>query len=382
MGWIERMRQWLKTSGGSFVSPDPGLVNVGVNTRYTHGLDLYQGEGGAGANLRRADVMGSSTVQACVDYIFKAAQTADLVVDVNGRETDNHPLLDLLARPRRATTHSLFLQRMLESFMVTGNSLYEIKLGNRPRMPVELHFIPYRRITIKDGQYHIGGKYSRSIPFHRILHLRYKLAHSEDDQSPGVSPLSGLVLAEIALDAAMVDYSLTLMENMGNPGYVIMPKEGDVEPTPEQIEQAERAVDSARGRRRGRGVALSGHFDVVQLNSVLDRVGTKDMRQEPQASICRVLGVPQILVLEGSQSGEKYGAARREARIEFQEHTVGPLLINVAEQLTQQLLWRFYDDREIDELRYVLPELAIGVDDGGVDPNPTVNGQSEESGPA
>ena len=128
-----------------------------------------------------------------------------------------------------------------------------------------------------------------------------------------------------------------------------------------------RTIDSYNQGRKGKALAVNGRFKIQALEYGLARVGVENVRKAPRAAICSVLGVPPRLALvDGGGPATMWGNTLQEERLEAFEHTVVPTLVNIGEQITSQVLHRWYDPERTTYLVYRSPDLV--VDESAPDP--------------
>ena len=348
----ERLRTLLPLSGG--VTTDEATSGV----RYLFGtaadIELQS---------RRTVPLHNTIVRACVAAITNPVLQAEPMVWQGAAQQAGHPLVELLLNPCPGCPETLFMTQLVESFIGTGNAIYEIKQA--VGQPVELHFIPAAAVKVVDEdaevyQVQTRKRGMRRIAARDILHLRYSLSYAGGIM--GRSPLQGLVLDEIGLDHRVVQLLSSYMANRGSPGVVIMPKDnakGESHFEQDELKEAEKLMNSFTGGRAGLAATFNRPIDIIQLASAFERTGIADFRQGPASNICAVLRVPPSLALVDAskrQSGLFWGDTTQSEVEAFYRDTINGLLRNLSQQIDAQLLQRFYDPEGTTEFAYIPPE--------------------------
>ena len=309
---------------------------------------------------RRSNALDNSVVRACLRTLKNPMIKAAPAVWRGDDEVVGHPLTTLLENPCQGCTNTLFLGQMVESFIGTGNAIYEVVLQGR--LPAELKYIPTGAVQIaENGDYRVQLRKKGLIvvPAERILHLRYQFSLTGGEM--GQSPFAGLIRDEVALDHAVVRLLSAYMANRGSPGVIIMPDkesgEGKIEFAREEMAEAQKLVNSFANNRAGMAAAFNRRIEILEVKSAFERQGIAEFRKGPAASICAVLGVPPSLALvDATDRTTFWGNTAAEERMEFYQNTVIPNLRNIAEQIDAQLLQRFYDPDRETTFDWVYPE--------------------------
>ena len=181
-------------------------------------------------NLTRAGYQYCATVFACVSKIAKGASRIGWTLNKRGKgkmmtEIEDHPLLDLLAKPNEFESGSRFVEKVLSFLLLAGNS-YVLKVQGIQSMPPPfLYSLRPDRMTVIAGNWKApiaGYEYSTGIvpeKFKRedILHLME--FHPTND----FYGLSRLEVAARAIDISnkSMEWNKKLLDNdMRPPGIV------------------------------------------------------------------------------------------------------------------------------------------------------------------
>lgn len=326
-------------------------------SRYVFGtaadVEMYSSKG---------NPLDNSVVRACLRSIRNPMIRAEPAVwQGDSQQLATHPLVDLILNPCPGCTHSLFIGQMVESFIGTGEAIYEIELDKG--LPVKLLYIPTSAVKVsEDGdRYRISQRRKaghKVLPAEQVLHLRYQFGLGNGLR--GQSAFTGLVRDEIALYHRVVRLLSGYMANRGSPGLAIMPESksnGASEFTEEELAIAGKLVDSFTNGREGLAVTFNRPVQIMQLKSAFERQGIAEFLKPPAASICAVLGVPpSIALVDAGGPTTIWGDTQAESRAEFYSNTIIPNLRNIAEQIDQQLLQRFFDPESVTRFDWVYPE--------------------------
>ena len=291
----------------------------------------------------------ASVVMAPVQWIQRAAPEARLRVmrgqGADRREVDNHPLVQLVARPNPFYSETALVSGTVFSYCTAGYS-YWIKVRNGAGRVVELWYVPHWSIEPKwprDGSDFLshyeyrpgGGQPPVRLEPEDVVHFR----HGIDPRNPrqGLSPLAG-VLREIFTDLESSNFVAALLRNMGVPGVVISP-DGGVSVAPDDVEATKKWFGEAfGGDRRGAPLVMGGATKVSTFGfnpQQMDLSVTRDVAEE---RVCASLGVPAAVVGFGAGlQTAKVGATMGELRKLAWTNGVLPLLRSFADEVERSL---------------------------------------------
>ncbi len=267
----------------------------------------------------------------------------------NERELESHPVLDLLRRPNPLQAGIALIEAAIAHLLIAGNAYLEA-VAPKGRPPVELYVLRPDRMTILPGatglpaayRYTVDGR-NRDFPVDQvsgrsaILHL--KTFHPLDDWYG----LSAIEPAAYAIDQhnQAGAWNQALLQNGARPsGALVLRADGSL--TDDQIERLRRDIDDhfAGAPNAGRPLLLEGGLDWRELS-----LNPKDMdfvngKHAAARDIALGFGVPPMML---GIPGDNTYANLREARLAFWEHTVVPLIEQLAQDLTAWLGPRFGD---------------------------------------
>jgi HK97 family phage portal protein len=291
----------------------------------------------------REGFMQNAIVYRAVRMISEAAASVPLLLFEGDQEHDDHPLLDLLARPSLDQTGADFLEAWYGYLLVAGNAYAEaVALDGRVR---ELHALRPDRMKVVPGaegwpeayEYTCAGRTVRfeeePVPGVRpILHVR--LFHPVHDHY-GMSPIEAAAQA-IDIHNTAGRWNKALLDNSARPSGALVYGGADGRMTAEQFERLKAELeDGFQGpRRAGRPLLLEGGLDWKPLS-----LSPKDMdfiaaRNGAAREIALAFGVPPMLLgIPGDNTYSNYQEAQRA----FWRSTVLPLVTRTAKALSSWL---------------------------------------------
>ena len=256
----------------------------------------------------------NAVVSACVRVITQAMVDAPLKVylpDGSGwSEAPDHPAQAVLESPNRKDPGIAMIERMLQHYLIGGNTLLHkirgpggLVTGLRTINPI---YLVSALVDFDDGapvEFTFSSNLTgipRRIPIEDIVLV------------PDIDPLNEIFGLPRLLSAAMQiradreadQYVAELMHNHGSPGLIMGV---DRETKPEYIERAEDKWDEKFGPGRGRGkVAFVPGLNAGAVKEVgfsLADLEFPELRNVSSQRICAVLGVDPMLIGVHSSSG-------------------------------------------------------------------------------
>jgi len=295
------------------------------------------------AAFAREGFMQNAIVYRSVRMIAKAAASVPLLVYEGAAEIEDHPLLDLMARPSPGHTSSDFLEAWYGFLLVSGNVYVEaVAVSGRLR---ELYVLRPDRMKVVPGangwpeafEYSANGTSVRFADepvtgVRPILHTR--LFHPDNDHY-GMSPIEAAASA-IDIHNQASAWNKALLDNSARPSGALVYAAKDGNLTGEQFKRlrAELAEAFQGARNAGRPMLLEGGLDWKPLS-----LSPKDMdfiaaKHAAAREIALALGVPPMLLgIPGDNTYSNYVEAQRA----FWRGTVLPLVFRMTKAFSAWL---------------------------------------------
>jgi len=305
------------------------------------------------------DGRGNSAVEAVLGYLARTFPEAPLRVhetkDAATTLVDDHPVHRLLDRPNPAMIGADLDYFSVVSRRAEGNA-YIWKRRSAAGIVVELWPLMPDLVTPKGNpqsaemtdqwidhyEYRPQGQLIR-IPREDIIHHRE--GFDPDDPRRGYAALKS-VLREILGDEAAGQFSVALLRNMGIPGVIISPKDGEG-PASDEADEMEQKWAEKYGRS-GKGtpyVVRGGAVNVDVVGFSPEQMNFRDLARLPEERISGVLGVPAILAGLGAGLERAIESNLKGLREHYTETTLVPDWKTDAARWTIGLL-REYDEDE------------------------------------
>jgi HK97 family phage portal protein len=297
------------------------------------------------------DGSGSSIVVACFRALTAGFLEAPLQVERRTEDgwdaVEDHPMIELLARPNPHMSGRLFWSALITSLHSDGNA-YAYKQRAAAGRVVELWPIPPGLIDpvwnaddfITAYRYQPGNGVLWDIDPRDVIHLRLNIDPSNTRK--GRSPLSALY-REIFTDLEAGEFTSQLLSNLGIPGVIISP-DGPDGVTQEDAEAIKaKFIRRFSGDGRGEPLVMGSGTKVSVLSFSPEQMNLESLRRIPEERICAVLGVPPIIANLGAGLDQATYSNYAQAREAFYENTIIPLQAVTADDLRVQLLPEFGD---------------------------------------
>ena len=295
------------------------------------------------ASLARAGFERNVIAYRCVRLVAEAAASTPLRVMEKSAVMEEHPLLQLLARPNADQSGAALLESFYGYLQTAGNAYLEaVHLDGAPR---ELYALRPDRVKARlDAKgWPAGYEYSvgaRKVIFPAgeqgapILHL--KLFHPTNDHY-GYSPLEAAAGA-IDLHNAAMGWNKSLLDNAARPSGALIYKgpEGAENLTAEQFDRlkAELAEAHEGADNAGRPLVLDGGLDWKAMSHSPADMDFIEAKNAAAREIALAFGVPPMLL---GIPGDNTYANYREANLAFWKQTIAPLVKKTAAALTAWL---------------------------------------------
>lgn len=291
----------------------------------------------------------------CIRKLAIAAAACKLELHDGDTEVEEHPILDLLAKPNSSASSSKVLEAMWAYRLLHGNS-YMLAIGdgdeNAPRNPTELWPLRPDRITAVVGRSGIvGWEYSvngapkkwTADPIADTSPLMHWKAFNPLDDVYGMSPLQAAAYSVDQHNAAGA-WNKSLLDNGAKVGGAfVVGSQGGTSTGVLTDAQFERLEDQIRNkmsgaRNAGRPMILEGGLDWKAMGLSPQDMDWLNGKNLSAREICGVFGTPpQIVGIQGDSTYANYA----EARLAFYEDTVLPMLYEYIDELNAWLLPMF-----------------------------------------
>jgi HK97 family phage portal protein len=301
------------------------------------------------ASLAREGFAGNVVGYRAARMVAEAAASIPLLLQVNGTEVDEHPLLTLLQRPNQSQTGREFLESLFAFLMVAGNAYAElVPLDDAPRelhalRPDRIQVVPSRAGWPEGYEYSVSGQSVR-MPRENVLHV--KMFNPVDDHY-GLSPLEAAARSIDTHNAASA-WNKAMLDNAARPSGALVFAAGDGMLTSDQFERlkAELSETYQGAANAGRPMILEGGLDWKEMGFSPKDMEFIEAKNIAAREIALAFGVPPMLLgIPGDNTYANYAEANRS----FWRHTVVPLAARVADGLAGLL-----QNYEKGQLRFVL----------------------------
>ncbi len=295
------------------------------------------------AAFAREGFAQNAIVYRCVRMVAEAAASVPLLLYEGPHEIEQHPLLDLIARPNPTCTAPDLLESWYGFLLVSGNAYLEaVALDGSLR---ELHALRPDRMKVIPGPegWPEGFEYTaagRSVRFasevapgvRPILHV--KLFNPVNDHY-GLSPIEAAATA-IDLHNTAARWNKALLDNSARPSgaLVYTSREGNL--SPEQFERLKAELEQGfqGAAHAGRPLLLEGGLDWKSMSLTPKDMDFIEAKHVAAREIALALGVPPMLLgIPGDNTYSNYQEATRS----FWRNTVLPLVNRTAKALSTWL---------------------------------------------
>lgn len=301
------------------------------------------------AALAREGYAGNVVGYRAVRMVAEAAASVPLLLQVNGKEVDSHPLLQLLARPNAAQTGRELFENLFAYLMVAGNAYAElVTLDDAPRelfalRPDRMAVVPSKAGWPESFEYSVSGQSVR-MPRENILHV--KMFNPTDDYY-GLAPMEAAARSIDTHNSASA-WNKAMLDNAARPSGALVFAAGDGTLTSEQFDRLKTELESTYqgAANAGRPMILEGGLDWKEMGFSPKDMEFIEAKNIAAREIALAFGVPPMLLgIPGDNTYANYAEANRS----FWRQTVVPLVGRMADGVAQLL--QPYED---GELRLVL----------------------------
>lgn len=369
MGALSKMVAWLRTDRPTGVGrksftlvTDDGFIPADLATRV--------GRFGRNPDL----LIQSNVVMSPINWILRNFTEAEATVQRRTDRTwefdEDHPLSRVLAAPNPFYGDGLLWKATILSFLLDGNAYWQ-KVRNGLGEVIGFWYLPHFLVQPKwpqDGsafishyEYTPGQGPSVPLAAANVVHLRAGL----DPSNPrlGLSPMKPL-LREVYTDEEAAIFSSAILGNMGVPGGIISPKDGDALPNEEDVKQMKARMVNFTGHRRGEWMVLGSPTEVKQFGFDPNNLQLGPLRDIAEERVCAALGVPAAVVGFGSGLQQtKVGATMRELRKEAWDSCIRPMQNDTAKQLSAQVIPDFARQTSRFRVRFDVSAFAASQEE-------------------
>jgi HK97 family phage portal protein len=295
----------------------------------------------------------NSVGNACVSYRARTAAAVTWCLYRGEDEVEEHPLLDLIAKPNPLQGQGEFFEEHFATFFTTGNAFMEA-VGPDQGPPLELYTHKPQRMKILPGPQAIPMAYRLEIGNQKkdwpcdpltgesdIWHM--KTWHPFDDWY-GMSPMEAAAYS-IDQHNAAGSWNQSLLQNSARPSgaLVYAPKDGPASLTDEQFTRLKQQMQEQQTAADAKGapLLLDGGMDWKEMSMSPKDMDWLEGRLASARDICAVYGMPPMLI---GIPGEATFANFELAKLAFWEDTQLPFLDVVRDALNRWLVPRFGEE--------------------------------------
>lgn len=282
----------------------------------------------------------------CVREISRSAASVPWTLVKGDREQLDHPLLKLLARPNPMAGGAALLRDFIAFYLIAGNAYMEA-VDNDKRPPRELWVLRPDRMKVIPGKSGLPQGYEHDVDGAKtrfdvdpitgrsdILHL--KDFHPLNDWY-GASPLR-VAASHIDQFNAAGEHNAALLQNGVRPSGAVIWQENPGEDVIKRVEQ--QLLDRWMSpRNAGKPMTLGGNAKWEQMGLSPKDMDFNQMVLNVARNICSAFNVPHVLIVTGEATFNN----RADARLEFWENNIIPLVDMIADELNNWLTPRFGD---------------------------------------
>lgn len=306
-----------------------------------------------------------SWVQIAVSTIANAIATAKFSVkELDGEdETDiiNHDFEMLLRRPNPLVSRFELLKATASYQALTGNAYWWLNRPNENAPPSELWTIPSHRVTpVPDGRMYLKGYLydagiGNEIPLEpwEVVHFK---TFNPLDPFVGLSPIEALATIAVG-DLKMQDWNTKLFakNNARLPGILAFAdpiQDSDWKRLKEDAEESASKRQMMMLRNAGKGGVewMQASMSQKDMEFLAGRKFTKEEIFGIYAP-----GLASMLDVSATEANALAGRAT------FNEYALWPILVGIAEKITNEILPSYGDDLhgEFDDIRHVDRQLEL-----------------------
>jgi HK97 family phage portal protein len=290
-------------------------------------------------------------------------------VDSQQADTEDHPVLKLIAQPDPTITAGLFWGWVIQDYKLFGNT-YIKKIRGTSNTVTALQYLPQDMVRpVGNGLqplthyvYTTDGR-SFQIPLEDIIHIRY--GREPSDIRLGRSPIQA-VLREIATDNTASSTAWGLLSNGATPSLIVGPDSKDqaVDISIDDARQVKRQLhEDLTGDGSGGIVVMTGAYKMDRVSLTPSELALDSVRRVPEERICSALGLnPMVLGLGSGLERSTYSNFERAQQAAWEDGMV-PMLRVLSDAITANLLPEYPETQEGDYVAYDLEAVRAVADD-------------------
>lgn len=302
---------------------------------------------------KEVDPLTSAPVVATLNWICRTFVAAPIMVyrkdkDNKNEPLPNHPLLSVLRRPNEAYSWAQIFYAVIVSLYHDGNAYLIKRRSEKDQTVVALYYVPHWMIEPQwpaDGSafishyvYAVNGKNLWLRP-EDVIHFRK--GNDPTNTRKGFGVLRA-VIKEIFTDEAAAKFTAWMLDNYAIPGIIIAPDDDRTTIDDDDADDMKELFKKKFGGEKvGEPLFLTHKAKITQLGHNPKNLALKEIRRITEERVSAVTGVPAIVANLGagldSSTYNNLENLKRSATYE----TLVPLWIEIAEQLTNQLLVEF-----------------------------------------
>ena len=293
-----------------------------------------------------------TVVAGIIRFIGDAIGTTGMSLYMRDEQVDEHPILDLLRMPMPGMGWRQMAMCIADGLIANGN-VYFVPVNSRELKLLDWRFVSPPRMNAMYYEFKnpMTGGITR-YGMDQVIHLRWQMG---PDGVNGVGPMRAAALREIATDSTAGEYTDSILRRHGIPGIVATPAK-DVQVTPTEADAMRIALNTAyTGGNRGMAMVTSKRMDFHEVSGAMQRADMRELRWVPEERICASIPIPPALLNIGTGSEQvRIGATMQHLLREFWVGKMMPLMTDISEQLTMQLI-PYYGGLDVYSLR---PDFA------------------------
>ena len=290
--------------------------------------------GRVGGNFQ--DPAQHTVVASIIRRIADCIGTTGMTLYMRDEQVDEHPILDLLRMPMPGMGWRQLAVCIADGLIANGN-VYLLPVSSTELRLLDWRYVSPPRMNAMYYEYRnpLTGGMTR-YGLEEVIHLRWQLA---PDGINGLGPLRASALREVATDTVAAEYTDTILRRMGVPGIVATPGK-DVTLTQPEADSFRSQLNSAyTGGNRGMAAVTNKQMDFHEVGGAMQRADMRVLRWVPEERICAAIPIPPALLNIGTGSEQvRIGAVLDHLLREFWVGKMMPLMTDIAEQLTMQLV--------------------------------------------